>query len=227
MKQHFACCFFLLLACSPLLLAQDSTAARGQITRYLEIGTSANAYRGDLSETYNKWSGSLQLGLKLNFKKRLNGHFNLSYGTLTGQNPNYQYAQSDTATPNRFFKTSLLTVNYDLQVNLIKTKSWLLYVSQGLGLVRFKPRNEDNDVLETQFNSRALDETYNTVSLILPTQIGASYFFSNGFGVNVQTGWLNPRTDYLDNISLWGNRSRRDNAMWLRFAFLVPVSRRE
>jgi hypothetical protein len=196
------------------------------VSRLLEVGVAANAYRGDLAIKYQKWSSAFQLGLKLNAKKRLNGHFNLGIGTVTGQNPDYHYNgdNAQPATPNRFFKTSYVSLNYDLQVNLVKSRHWIVYLSQGAGLIRFAPKNERNQALSGQLNTRPEEESYNNITMLLTTQAGAMYLFANGYGVGVQGGWLNPQNDYLDNISQWGNRSKKDNVLGFRFSFLAPIA---
>lgn len=215
-----------LLFCSFTNQASAQSAETKAVTRLLEMGISANGYRGDLSAKYQGWGPAFQLGLKLNTKKRLNGHFNLGIGTITAQNPAYEFSGSDeqTATPNLFAKTSFLSLNYDLQVNLVKTRHWIVYLSQGAGLIRFQPRDEKKISLQSQFGTRPGEENYNNVTILLPTQAGAIYLFGNGYGVGVQSGWLNPQTDYLDNISQWGNRSKKDNILSLRFSFLAPLT---
>ncbi len=208
------------------LSAQTDSSGLRKVTRLLEVGLSANGYRGDLAAKYQKWSASVQLGMKLNFKKRVNSHFNLGIGSVTGQNPDYTFTinAQETATPNQFFKTSYVSLNYDLQVNLLKTRHWTVYLSQGLGLIRFRAKDENNVLLASRFDTRPENETYNTITLMLPTQAGAIYQFTNGYGIGVQGGWLNPQTDYLDNISQWGNRSKKDNVLSFRFSFLAPLT---
>ncbi len=196
------------------------------VTRFLEIGTSANSYKGDLNSSFKIWNGSFQMGLKMNFKKRLNGHLAISYGTISGSNSNYNFITNDTtqATSNTFFKTRFLSINYDIQINIYRNKNWIVYISQGFGFMRFTPKDANNQSLINQLNTRAGGETYNQVALILPTQIGFYYFLNNGYGINFQTGFLNSQTDYLDNISQWGNRSKKDNVLWCKFAFVVPLT---
>ncbi len=205
--------------------AQQSESTK-QVTRFLEIGVTANAYRGDLSTENPKWSSAFHAGLKLNFKKRLNSHLNIGIGTLTGENLNYKVAMeiSPEPTPNTFFKTSFVTVNYDLQVHLLKYKGLMVYLSQGFGIIRYEPKNVENNKLLNNFSTRASNESYSNVSVVLPTQAGVNYIFNNGYGVGLQAGWLNSQTDYLDNISQWGNRSKKDNALLFRFAFMIPLT---
>lgn len=216
---------FLILLLAQPAFCQDSLRTQ-KVTRFVEIGVSANAYRGDLALKYQKWSSLVHAGLQLNFKKRFNSHLNVSVGTLTGQNLTYVHSGEDTLTPspNQFFKTSVITANYDLQLNLLKHNGWTVFVSQGIGIIRFEPKNADNQPLQNDFTTRPTSETYNNVSLMLPTQLGVHYVFNNGYGVGVQSGWLNQQTDYVDNISQWGNREKKDNVLWVRFAFMVPVT---
>ncbi len=218
----------------PMPASQEQAAQSGdviqptpktQINRMLEIGIGPTAYRGDLYENYRKWSSAVHIGLKFNRKHRINGHLNLAIGSVTGQNAAYAFTGESETTPqpNRFFKTSFIAVNYDLQINLIKTPRWIVYVSQGIGFMRFNPEDEYKNSLQGQLTSRPTDETYGNVTLLLPTQAGALYLFPNGYGAGVQAGWANPQTDYLDNISQWGNRSRKDNVFWAKFQFVAPL----
>jgi len=218
-----SCCFFFALL-SVAVRAQSPEPRK--VTRLLEVGLAANAYRGDLAAKYHKWSSAFQLGLKLNGKKRLNGHFNLGIGTVTGQNPDYQYngTGAQPATPNVYFKTSYVSLNYDLQVNLVKSRHWIVYLSQGAGLFRFSPKDERSQALAGRLDTRPEEESYNNITVLLPTQAGVTYLFDNGYGVGVQSGWLNPHNDYLDNISQWGNRSKKDNVLSFRLGFVAPIA---
>lgn len=84
-------------------------------------------------------------------------------------------------------------------------------------------KDEYGNSFQNQLTSRAADETYGNVTIMLPTQAGAMYLLPNGYGAGIQGGWANPQTDYLDNISQWGNRSKKDNLFWLKFQFVVPM----
>lgn len=226
MQVKFICLLTLICGVFAGSVVQAQSSEAKKVSRFLEIGVSANAYRGDLGITSPKWSSAFQAGLKLNFKKRLNSHFNLAIGSITGQNPEYRFEATDgtPATPNLFFKTSFIAANYDLQLHLLKYKGIMMYVSQGIGLIRYVPKDAENRSLGDNFDSRVANETYGNVSLLLPTQAGVNYVFRNGYGVGLQAGWLNPQTDYLDNISQWGNRKKKDNVLMVRFAFMVPLT---
>jgi hypothetical protein len=193
--------------------------------RYIEAGLSAIAYKGDLSSKYANWSSALNIAIRWNKKKRLNGHINLMIGKVTGQNYEIQY--SDNATPpntaNNFFKSSIFSLNYDLQVNLIKKEHFILYIGQGIGLLRFLPKDENNESLIDKGRTRAKNETYNNLSIILPSHAGFIFTLKNNFGIGFQAGWLNPVTDYIDNISELSNYAKKDNLLAYKFSFLIPM----
>jgi hypothetical protein len=219
---------FLLLCSIAAAQAQDSLTLKpgSKVTRFLELGISANAYKGDLSASYQKWTPAFHAGLKLNFKKRLNSHINVGIGSVSGENLNYAISGEiiPTPTPNTYFKTNFIAVNYDLQLHLLKYKGFMVYISQGCGIIRYEPRDAQSNKLLDNFSTRASNELYSNVSVVLPTQAGVNYILSNGYGIGFQAGWLNLQNDYIDNISLWGNRQKKDNVLLYRFAFMIPLT---
>ena len=190
-------------------------------------GFSMNQYRGDLSTPNVKYTGSLALGLQLNRKKRLNGSFGISYGKITGQNSLYEFKANENATPNRFFSSSIVSLQYDLHYNILKKERYILYLSQGFGILRYNPEDDRDRNLLDRFETRAPNEIYSNTSVMLPSSLGLIYFLPNQWGLGLQAGYLNPLTDYLDNIGQWGTKSGNDNVLKFRFALYVPMKARE
>ncbi len=215
---------------SLLQINQDTTLIKTEkpkYLRFLEIGVGATAYKGDLNSRYDYFASSLQIGIKFNKKKRLNSHLNLTLGTVIGQN--YQYKFTDVnnmvTTPNQYFKTSIFSFQYDLQYNFIKKINFILYMSQGIGFLRFVPKDDEGKELQDQRNTRANDETYNNTTLTLPLSFGAMYILKNGYGFGVQASYLFPQTDYIDNISNWGQESGKDKISIVKFWLAVPLAK--
>lgn len=206
-----------------ILLPLSALAQIQKVNKFLELGISPISYKGDLSQGYQKWTSAFHIGLKRNDKKRVNGHFNLMAGTINGQNIHYSFPSS-TATPSRFFKTTFIALNYDVQYNIIKKDHFILFISQGIGLLRFTPKNEDNEDLSDKFNTRAKDETFNNIAFFFPHSIGFMYFLPNNYGAGFQIGRLSPATDYLDNISLLSDYSKPDNILAFKFTVLAPLT---
>ena len=203
----------------------STEAIYGQQLKLVSAGVSANAYRGDLNSRLEKWSNIFHLGFRFNPSKKLNGSANLGIGFITGENFNYIFESTNipTPNPNRFFRTNVTTVNYELNYNFLEWKNFTFFISQGIGLLRFNPKDEFFDDFQDQPDTRAPNETFANITLMLPTQLGFLYLFPNDFGLNFQVGLMNSFTDYLDNISDWGNKDGGDNIVSMRFSFLVPI----
>ena len=204
------------------LCAQDEQEKKKEIF----FGVGPSAYKGDLSNSFDKWSMVFHLGIKFNRFKKLNGNFALTIGSIVGQNINYNYqdGSSPTPSPNRFFTTQMVGLNYELHYNFINSEKLKVYAAQGIGVLRFDPQDEFNDSLIDQFSTRASNETYGTITLMLPTQIGVLYTLPNQYSVGMQAGFVNTLTDYLDNISAWGNKKGNDNIFSVKFEIHIPVS---
>ncbi|MEO1656073.1 MAG: hypothetical protein AAFU64_21205, partial [Bacteroidota bacterium] len=173
-------------------------------------------------------TSAFHIALSFNRAKYFNHRIELSTGFLTGENRTYTFSNEvfPQTSPNTFFRTNFISFSYELQLNLYKSRQFMVYVSQGLGLFRYTTDDEFGESLLDQINTRPETESYNNFSFYLPTGLGASYLFRNGYGLGVQAFFLNTQTDFLDNISEWGVQSGNDNALRLKIAFLVPLKKR-
>lgn len=219
-----------LFLCLALLAGLASSEVRGQRKRitapekYFVIAGSSNAYRGDLGKNFSQWNLGWQATVRFNKKKRVNGGFNVGYGHVSGQiNPQ----EINNPLYNAYFKASLINVNLDFQVNFIKTKKWQFYISQGFGILRYNPQDEFGEDLLGQNDTRATNESYGNTSIMLPTQLGLNYYLKNQFGLGTQIGFINPVTDYLDNVSQLGINTRNDNVLAVRLCLLIPIKKKE
>jgi hypothetical protein len=212
----------LLVGCSFFSFAQE----RKMPTRFAELGFSTNSYKGDISHSYSDWATGVHLGILFNKAKRINGHFNLMIGSAVAQNPNYFFddGSDPQPTPNEYARIKMIAFNYDLHVNLYKKKNLIVYLYQGIGMVRFDPRDTENNKLQDQLNTRAQGETYSNITLMLPHGIGAAYVFQPGLGIGFQAGYLNPTSDLIDNVSAWGNRDKKDNILSYKMTVYIPFS---
>lgn len=190
------------------------------------IGIGSGHYRGDLNSSYGPGKALLTVGIKLNTAKRLNGNFVLNIGSLSGNELDYTFDDGSNiaTTPNSYFNTSFFSINYETQYNIINRKKLKLYISQGIGVLRFIPRDEfGNDLIDNN-DTRALNETYGNLAIMFPTSLGLKYVIPNGMGIGFQTGLFNSISDYIDNISEWGQDSGNDNILNFRIQLSVPIN---
>ena len=212
----------LLLLLLLMLVSMEGLQAQ-TATRYFWAGLSANNYRGDLEDGLPHYTPGIHLGMKLNRAKRLNGNFAVGLGTLNGQNPDFNPLLEPPTKPNKYFDTPFFTFDYSLQYHIIKKERFALYISQGIGLFRYNPKDEQDRELLTLTTTRPEDETYSNISIQLPTAIGGAYYLPNQWGVGLQATYLNTLTDYIDNIGSLGPKKGNDNVLQFRLMLLVPV----
>lgn len=211
-RKSFFCIICFLVLCTLNIKA----SAQEQSRPYLTIGGGLLSYKGDMG-SYDKSGMGFNVGLRLTKKKRLNGSFNLGIGSISDDDPNTPVAQQiSDVVPNSYFKSSLAYINYTLNLNLIKNEKWWVFVSQGIGFVRFSPKNENGEKLVDLDNTRETGEDYRTSAFMLPTSLGFIYHLSEDWGVGMNTSLLNTQTDYLDNISKLG-KSGNDNVLAVYF----------
>jgi hypothetical protein len=190
------------------------------------IGIGPAAYKGDLSDSYDKWSMIINVGLKFNRFRKFNGNFNLSIGQVSGQSIGYEFNDGSgvAAAPNSFFITKLVGLNYELHYNFIHKENFKLYISQGIGILRFDPQNEFNKSLADLSTSRALGEVYGNIAINFPTQIGLLFTLPNEYSLGFQLGYWGTATDYIDNISQWSDTTGNDNIFSARFEIHLPIN---
>lgn len=205
-----------------LLISAMSLQAQSP-SHYIWAGLSANNYRGDLDDGLPHYGPGIHLGLKLNRAQRLNGSFGIGFGSLNGQDPDFTTPAVAGVQPNHWFSTSFFTLDYSLQYHIIKKERYFVYISQGVGLFRYNPKDEQDRELLAQRSTRAAEETYGNISLQLPTAIGAAYLLPNQWGIGLQASYLNTLTDYIDNIGNLGHKQGNDNVLQFRLLLLVPL----
>lgn len=216
--MRYVCLFIIIVFFNTTIQAQLQSK---DIT--LALGFGGTSYRGDLTKHFESWGGTFHAGLLFNKKKRVNGYIHLMVGGVRGNNPAYTFNSSATTTPNNYFKTSLFSFGYELRIHILKKQSYCLYVSPGISILRFNPKDEYNASYSGQFATRAKGEEYSNVSIMFPIRIGGAYYLPGGYGIGMDVGFLNPMTDYIDNISDWGNRNKKDNLMQLNLMLYIPI----
>lgn len=200
-------------------------APKGRAINFLTFSVSPSSYSGDVGNAFQKWTSIYEIGLKLNKKQRINGKISVAWGRLQGQEENLGITTAATIGRNNFFNTSFFKFQYELQLNLFKSKNFAFFIAQGIGAWQFTVRNQAGDNLQDIRSSRAANEDFDNLTLILPSSLGAYYLFDNGYGFGLQLAYLNPRTDYIDNVSQLGNKGGNDQVFQAGFQVFIPLQR--
>ncbi|MCV9387543.1 hypothetical protein [Reichenbachiella ulvae] len=216
---------FILLFFSTLqsALGQDSLQTKKE--KELLTGLGSGFYQGDLETGLSNGQLLLTLGIKLNKNKRLNSNILLNFGMLQGNQLDYSFddGSGTPTTPNESFNTDYFSINYELHFNIIHRERFQVYFSQGIGIMRFTPKDEEGNSLIDQPVSRPIGEDYRNLTIMLPSQIGLCYYLANDFGIGLQAGYFNTLTDYLDNLSSWGEKTGNDNVLFYRLNLNIPI----
>lgn len=204
------------------VFAADTLSVR---KKFLFAGLNSISYKGSLSPTYAVWTPAFKFGVAFQKRKILNEMLSLTFGRFIGESRDYKLpstANSSLQPVNRF-RTDFISINYDLQILLFQYRSLRIFISQGVGLMRFTPKDWDGNILIDRNRTRNPDEDFNSVTLSFPTQIGLRYSFSNGMAFGFQAGWLNVRSNYLDNMNELSDNSRGDNLAVYRMQYFIPL----
>ncbi len=94
-------------------------------------------------------------------------------------------------------------------------------------MLRFTSKDRNGNNLIDQTDTRDKEETYTNSTLILPIGIYGKYIFKNKISVQLGVKWLSPQTDYIDNVSTFGQEKGNDKIMQYHFAIGIPLPKKE
>ncbi|MGM0580461.1 MAG: hypothetical protein ACQETL_07265 [Bacteroidota bacterium] len=194
---------------------QDST-----FSKFAGISFGTSIPKTDLEPSYKKPGVQLSAFMQFTPNRWLNVGIWLSTGEVQSENREVRFFDQSEFQINDFARTSYQSLHVEPSLHLIKKLNYSVYLSQGFGFMRFAVFDRDNNNLANQLDSRSQGEDYSNFTVLLPTTLNAYYFLPNDFGLHLKTGWLNPQTDYLDNISTFGNPDNNDNLFIIQLSII-------
>ncbi|WKK77767.1 hypothetical protein QYS49_12145 [Marivirga salinae] len=204
-------CFLLAFSVS----GQDST-----FTKFAGISFGSSIPKTDLEPTYKKPGVQLSAFMQFTPNRWLNVGIWFSAGEVQSENREVRFFDQSEFQLNDFARTNYQSLHIEPSFHILKKPNYSIYLSQGFGFMRFAVYDRDNNNLANQLDSRAQGEEYSNFTVLLPTTFNAYYFLPNDFGIHLRTGFLNPQTDYLDNISNFGNPDNNDNLFILQLSII-------
>ncbi|WP_375578837.1 hypothetical protein ABWH96_17710 [Marivirga tractuosa] len=189
-------------------------------TKFAGISFGASIPKTDLEPSYKKPGVQLSAFMQFTPNRWLNVGFWFSAGEVQSENREVRFFDQSEFQINDFAITNYQSLHVEPSIHLIKNPNYSIYLSQGFGFMRFAVYDRENVNLADQLDSRSSGEDYSNFTVLLPTTLNAYYFLPNDFGIQLRTGFLNPQTDYLDNISTFGNSENNDNIFILQLSII-------
>lgn len=189
-------------------------------TKFAGISFGTSIPKTDLEPSYSKPGTQVSASVQFTPNRWLNVGFWVNVGEVQSENRDVRFFDQSEFQINDFAKTSYQSLHVEPSLHLIKKNNYSVYLSQGFGFLRFNVFDRNNSDLANNLSSRDQGEDYSNFTVLLPTTLNAYCFLPNDFGFHFRTGWLNPQTDYLDNISNFGNSENNDNLFILQFSII-------
>ena len=203
------------------VIAQDSIKTKPIKHAEIFLGYSINSYGGDLSG-FGKLNSAFNVGVLFNNRKRISGEINIRIGRVIAESLN-ERSPIESFVSNNYF-----SINYGANIRLYQWKQQLsFHLTPGFGIINHNPRDVDNNELISIGSTRNRDEEYGRIAIILPVKFGIKYHTPYRLHFGIEFGFLNTRTDYLDNVSQLIDDSNRDNIFFTNFIISTDLRKKD
>ena len=199
--------------CILLLLAASGAMAQTAQQKPLKIGVGllGASYVGDLNVDGNalhRFHPGVSISLQFDSEKLITPQLNTGFAKVVAQNRDLQPVEG--VSPNSFVETPFFFVDFRLRARFLREKAFHPYVSAGIGLLGYTPKDEDGNNLLDNISTRQEGETYGSITAGFPMSIGAELELSPLIGMGLEYTHRFTASDYLDNISQLGTRDGND-----------------
>ena len=177
----------------------------------LGIGLLGTSYAGDLtvnSSPLERFSAGASLSLQFASEKLISPQLNGGFGRFTAQDRDIEAV--DGIQPNTFVETPFFFVDLRLKARFLREKGVHPYLSVGIGMLGYTPRDGEGNNLLDNYSSRQDGETYGSISANFPLSAGLEIRFSPILNLGLEYTMRATTTDFLDNISALGQKEGND-----------------
>lgn len=177
----------------------------------LGIGLMATGYAGDLtvnSSPFERFSAGASLSLQFASEKLISPQLNGGFGKFSAQDRDI--AAVEGIQPNTFVETPFFFVDLRLKARFLRQTSFNPYLSIGIGMLGYTPRDGDGNSLLDNYSTREEGETYGSISANFPLSAGMEIKLSPILLVGLEYTYRATTTDFLDNISALGQADGND-----------------
>ena len=193
----------------------------GQQALQLGLGLNSFSYLGDL--TFDGGARRFHPGVDISLQAANSKAFRIQtrfgFGKFVEQLDNGFFQSEDDILPNSFVETDILYVDLNFTYHFFKRKVIQPFVSAGLGLLFFTPKDQLGNPLGENIFTRRAEEVYGSNTLSFPLYGGLEFKLNQTIQLEIAYLYRLSLTDYLDNIGELGTHVGNDAIQGLRLGF--------
>jgi Outer membrane protein beta-barrel domain len=216
MKKHIALAFLLLLGITAWSQQPMQSPLR------LGLGLLGTTYVGDLNSQGGAWerfSPGACLSLQFASDHLLSPQLNAGFGKFVAQDRTLQSVEG--VQPNTFVQTPFFFVDLRLKARFLRTLPVHPYLSAGVGLLGYTPKDADANNLIDNTATRNDGELYGSMTAGLPLSTGVEIRLSPILHLGLEYTYRITTSDYLDNIGQVGLRDGKDKLQSLLLSLYI------
>lgn len=177
----------------------------------LGVGFMGAAYNGDLTtngDALHRFYPGFNFTLQFASEKLIGPQLNAGFGRFVTQDRDI--AAVDGIQPNSFVDTRFFHVDFRLKARFLRETAFHPYLSAGIGLFGYTPRDIDGNNLLDNLSTRNEGETYGSITASFPLSPGFEIELSPLLMLGLEYTYRLTTSDYLDNISQLGSQDGND-----------------
>jgi hypothetical protein len=177
----------------------------------LGLGLSGTSYVGDLNSNggaFDRFSPGACLSLQFDSDRLLSPQLNAGFGKFMAQDRDL--AAVEGVQPNTFVQTPFFFVDLRLKARFLREIALHPYLSAGIGLLGYTPKDADANNLIDNIATRNAGETFGSMTAGLPLSTGLELEISPIMLLGLEYTYRITTSDYLDNVGQLGPRSGKD-----------------
>jgi hypothetical protein len=210
--------FAMMLCWVTSLLAQQGP----QSPLRLGLGLQGTTYVGDLNTDGTAWhrfSPGASLSLQFASKKLLSPQLNAGFGRIVAQDRSLEPVEG--IQPNTFVQTPFFFLDLRLKARFLREAPIHPYLSAGVGMLGYSPKDGDGNNLIDNFATRYEGETYGSMSAAFPLSAGVEIPLHPILLLGLEYTYRPTTSDYLDNVGQAGLRPGKDKLQSLMLTLYV------
>jgi hypothetical protein len=206
------------------LLGFVAAHAQGPDQRPLRLGLGlvGATYLGDLTTQgggFNRFSPGASLSLQFASERLLSPQINAGFAKVVAQDRTLPAVEG--VQPNTFVQTPFFFVDLRLKARFLRQTPFHPYLSAGIGMLGYTPKDADGNNLIDNLASRGEGETYGSMTAAFPLSTGMELEIHPQLGVGLEYTFRPSASDYLDNIGRLGPKAGKDQLHAIMLSLFV------